>query len=114
MSTRRCTRIDESDVMTPIDEYADAVLAVVEQIPPGRVMSYGQIATIVGRELGAGGPRQVAKVMRQYGASVPWWRVLRADGSLAPEVAARQSEHLVAEGVRVRGDRVSKQSFLDR
>lgn len=97
--------------MTDLDEYADAVLAVVEQIPRGRVMSYGQVAALVGSELGRGGPRQVAKVMRQYGAAVPWWRVLRADGSFAPEVAARQGEHLLAEGVAVRADRVPRSAF---
>ena len=85
--------------MPELDQYADAVLAVVEQIPPGRVMSYGQVAVEVGRSLGRGGPRQVAAV-------------LRADGTLAPEVAGRQTRHLVAEGVQVRGDRVPRGAFL--
>jgi len=35
---------------------------------------------------------------------LPWWRVVRADGSLAK--GARQRRHLVAEGVPFRGDRV--------
>lgn len=94
-----------------MDEYADAVLAVVELIPRGKVMSYGQVATVVGAQLGRGGPRQVAKVMRQYGASVPWWRVLRADGTPAPEVFARQAQQLGAEGVLLRGGRVPRSSF---
>lgn len=95
-----------------LDEYADAVLSAVEEIPPGRVRSYGQIAAIVGTELGRGGPRQVARVLREYGASVPWWRVLRADGSFAPDVAVRQGAELLAEGVRVRGDRVPRSTFV--
>lgn len=98
--------------MLEIDEYADAVLAVVETIPAGRVMSYGQVAAVVGAELGCGGPRQVARVMRELGSGVPWWRVLRADGSFAPEVAARQGEQLRAEGIAVRGDRVPKAAFV--
>lgn len=57
--------------------YAEEVLAVVERIPPGRVLSYGDIA----EHLGTGGPRQVGAVMAAYGGSVPWWRVLRSDGS---------------------------------
>lgn len=96
-----------------IDEYADAVLSLVETIGPGQVMSYGQIAALVGAELGMGGPRQVARVMRQYGAGVPWWRVLRADGSPAPEVAARQIRHLTAEGVLLRDGRVPRAAFAN-
>lgn len=98
--------------MLEIDEYADAVLAVVESIPAGRVMSYGQVAMLVGADLGRGGPRQVARVMRELGAGVPWWRVLRADGSFAPEVAVRQGAQLLAEGVPVRGDRVPRSAFV--
>lgn len=100
-----------ADDAVQIDEYADAVLGVVEAIPRGKVMSYGQIAEQVGAELGTGGPRQVARVMRRYGASVPWWRVLRADGTPAPEVAVRQIQNLTAEGVLLRNGRVPRSSF---
>jgi alkylated DNA nucleotide flippase Atl1 len=58
----------------------EAVLSAVEQIPPGQVASYGDIADYVG----AGGPRLVGRVMATQGAGVPWWRVVRADGSLPP------------------------------
>jgi alkylated DNA nucleotide flippase Atl1 len=61
----------------PAEDFDERVLAVVEAIPAGRVMSYGDIAEYVG----AGGPRQVGKVMSLCGGSVPWWRVLHADGS---------------------------------
>ncbi len=60
------------------EEYVEAVLAVVEQVPPGRVTTYGAVAAVVGR----GGPRQVGRVMATYGGGVPWWRVIRADGTL--------------------------------
>jgi alkylated DNA nucleotide flippase Atl1 len=60
------------------EEYVERVLAVVERIPPGRVMSYGAIAELVG----VGGPRQVGRVMSLEGGGVPWWRVVRADGGL--------------------------------
>src|SRR2546430_886368 len=45
------------------DEYVEAVLEVVERIPPGRVMSYGAIAEY----LGEGGPRPVGTVMSHHG-----------------------------------------------
>jgi alkylated DNA nucleotide flippase Atl1 len=59
------------------DDFEERVLAVVEAIPPGCVMTYGDIAEYVGE----GGPRQVGRVMSLSGGSVPWWRVLHADGS---------------------------------
>ncbi|MEU0068388.1 MGMT family protein [Streptomyces sp. NPDC006332] len=63
-----------------LPEYAERVLDVAERIPPGRVMTYGDIA----EWLEAGGPRQVGRVMSLYGGAVPWWRVVRADGVLIP------------------------------
>lgn len=61
-------------------DFAEAVLNIVDQIPPGMVLSYGDVAEL----LGAGGPRQVGAVLSRYGSSVPWWRVIRANGE-APE-----------------------------
>jgi alkylated DNA nucleotide flippase Atl1 len=59
------------------EAYDEQVLGVVALIPPGHVMSYGDIAEY----LGAGGPRQVGQVMSRNVADVPWWRVIHADGS---------------------------------
>lgn len=64
------------------EEYAELVLACVERVPRGRVTTYGAVAEVVGAVLGGGGPRQVGAVMAAYGGPVPWWRVVRADGSL--------------------------------
>ena len=87
-----------------VADFAQRVLDVVERIPPGQVMSYGDIAEY----LGEGGPRQVARVMSTRGGEVSWWRVLRSDGTPAPEVAARQLRHLRDEGTPMRpsGDRI--------
>lgn len=62
------------------DEYVEAVLDVVDQIPPGRVLTYGDIAGVVGARLERGGPRQVGAALRVAGAAVPWWRVVNAAG----------------------------------
>jgi alkylated DNA nucleotide flippase Atl1 len=84
-----------------IGEYADRVLDVVEQIPPGHVMSYGDIAEY----LGTGGPRQVGRVMATLGGSVAWWRVIHADGTPAPghDLAALERYH--EEGTPLRSAR---------
>lgn len=95
---------------TPI---AERVLDLVARIPPGRVMAYGDVAAYLAEadadaeadvrvevagesgepeESGPGsraepvrlGPRQVGRIMALYGGGVPWWRVLRADGTHAP------------------------------
>lgn len=61
-----------------VDDYASRVLDVVDAIPEGSVMSYGDVAEL----LGEGGPRQVGRVMALFGGGVAWWRVVHADGSL--------------------------------
>ena len=89
---------------TPPDQSADdfeaAVHDVVRSIPPGRVMSYGDVAEF----LGAGGPRQVGAVMARSDGELPWWRVLRADGSPAPHLATEALAALRAEGTPLRPD----------
>ena len=68
--------------VTDLAEFTEAVLAFVERVPPGRVVTYGLIADHVGR----GGARQVGRVMALEGAAVPWWRVVRANGTLPPHL----------------------------
>jgi alkylated DNA nucleotide flippase Atl1 len=79
----------------------EAVFDAVESIPPGRVSTYGAIGRLVGI-----GPRRVARALSGGGAAVPWHRVVRADGSAAEPVRARQLELLAGEGVPVRNGRV--------
>ncbi|GAA2416900.1 MGMT family protein [Streptomyces pulveraceus] len=81
-----------------LPEYAERVLDVAELIPPGRVMTYGDVA----EWLGEGGPRQVGRVMSLYGAAVPWWRVVRADGALLPGHELRALDHYRAESTPLR------------
>lgn len=67
-----------AEPMRALGDFAAKVLDVAEAIPPGRVMSYGDIAEY----LSEGGPRQVGRVMALWGGGVAWWRVIHADGSL--------------------------------
>jgi alkylated DNA nucleotide flippase Atl1 len=78
--------------------YAEKVLDAVDLIPPGRVMTYGDVA----EWLGEGGPRQVGRVMAEYGAVVPWWRVVRADGVLLAGHEQRALAEYRAEGTPLR------------
>ncbi len=76
-------------------DLVDRVLLAVQQIPPGRVASYGMIGRIAGT-----GPRQVGTIMRLYGAQTCWWRVTTSGGDLQP--LARALPHWDAEGIAVK------------
>ncbi len=87
--------------------FREAVLAVVCDIPPGKVASYGQVALLAGYARRA---RQVGMTLRGLppGTDVPWHRVLSASG-LVPSRgrwadAMEQIERLRAEGVEVAPD----------
>jgi methylated-DNA-protein-cysteine methyltransferase related protein len=86
---------------------ATRILACIESIPSGRVMTYGDVAEFVG----ASSPRIVGRVLALDDGSVPWHRVLRANGTLAEHLYTEQRQRLLAEGVRFNGDRVELKSF---
>ena len=76
------------------DSLVYAILSVVEEIPVGRVASYGQIARLIGREKNA---RLVGRVlsMAEFYGDYPCHRVVNHAGRLAPhfpEHAARLAE----------------------
>jgi alkylated DNA nucleotide flippase Atl1 len=81
------------------EAYVEAVLSAVEQVPAGRVTTYGAVA----RAVGTGGPRQVGRVMALHGDAVAWWRVVHADGSPATCHGGTAVEHLRADGVPLTG-----------
>ena len=77
--------------------YAD-VYNVVKEIPQGKVMSYGQIARILGRPRSA---REVGRAMRICPEGIPWQRVVMADGTITGgSFADLRKGILEAEGVR--------------
>jgi methylated-DNA-protein-cysteine methyltransferase related protein len=77
--------------------HAFEVLERVRSIPPGLVRTYGDVSP--------GSPRYAGALLFECDdPDLPWWRVVRADGSLAK--GARQLQQLVAEGVPFKGDRV--------
>lgn len=90
--------------------YAERVLDVAELIPPGRVMTYGDVA----EWLEEGGPRQVGRVMALYGGAVPWWRVVRADGVLLPGHQRRALGHYRAEGTPLKEASRAAEGHLPR
>lgn len=82
--------------MTAItDDDVELVRSLVAAIPPGKVATYGDIATAAGLS----SPRIVGWIMRTDSADLPWHRVIRSNGRPAPHLRTRQLELLRAEGV---------------
>jgi methylated-DNA-protein-cysteine methyltransferase-like protein len=78
------------------------VLERIRRIPEGHVSTYGDLAP--------GAPRFAGQVLsRCHDPSVPWQRVVRADGSLAK--GEEQRRLLEAEGVQFNGARVDMENF---
>jgi len=81
-------------VRTLRGEFTERVLDLVEQIPPGKVLSYGEVAAILEQGFG----RAVGTVLAREGAAVPWWRVVRKDGTITEQLVQRAVEHWAVEG----------------
>ncbi|HSX45127.1 MAG TPA: MGMT family protein [Candidatus Saccharimonadales bacterium] len=85
-------------------DFRDRVLAVVAQIPEGRVMTYGQLAAL------CGSPRSalvVGGIAHWSDQTLPWQRVVHKDGALATGFPGGVEGHrimLEAEGVKVNQD----------
>lgn len=84
------------------DDLIYEILSVVEEIPPGYVASYGQIAALIGRDKNA---RLVGKVLSlsQYYGQYPCHRVVNRAGRTAPGWYEQRSL-LESEGVTFKKD----------
>jgi methylated-DNA-protein-cysteine methyltransferase related protein len=75
----------------------ELVLERIRETPEGFVRAYGDVSP--------GAPRFAGTVLSgNHDPDLPWWRIVRADGSLAK--GTRQRALLDAEGVPFRGERV--------
>jgi methylated-DNA-protein-cysteine methyltransferase related protein len=81
------------------------IYARIRRVPPGFVTTYADVCP--------GAPRQAGRALSLAEAEdLPWWRVVRSDGTWAK--GDRQRRLLEDEGVPIRGDRVlMKQALID-
>lgn len=93
---------EHSAYVSLLPAFAESVLDVVDAIPMGQVLTYGDIAELVG----GGGPRQVGSVMSRYGSATSWWRVIHADGSPPTCHDGTAQEHYRRERTPLRGERI--------
>ncbi|KAJ5537626.1 hypothetical protein N7504_005232 [Penicillium tannophilum] len=98
--------------------WANAVYSAIQEIPHGKVTSYGHIALLLGEPQR---PRQVGVCLKSLPAAdsgmhfnsstVPWQRVINAKGMIShrgPGSAERQAEALRQEGVEVTYDSMNE------
>lgn len=83
--------------------FAEQVLEIVDEIPPGRVLTYGDVAQRLDTAA-----RAVGQVMANWGAQTCWHRVVRFDGRPASSDPARAMALLRADACPLAptGDRV--------
>lgn len=79
---------------------AELVLRAVEQVPPGSVASYGDIAELVGTSA-----RRVGTIMATRGGEVSWWRVTNRDGELPAHLLPLACKQWGREGIANDGQR---------
>lgn len=87
-----------------MSEFKEAVYGLVAQIPPGKVMTYGQIAALCGQPRAA---RIVGQIAHFGPEDLPWQRVVKRSGDLASGYYGGRSGHkkdLEAEGIDVSDD----------
>lgn len=75
------------------------VLRAAELVPSGRVVTYGDVAELVGTSA-----RRVGAIMRDHGGSVPFWRVISASGALTCLHTTTAAGRWAEEGIEIRSD----------
>lgn len=88
--------------MTAAGRFEESVVAVLERLAPGAVITYGEVAAEAGYP---GAARAVGNVLSRVDG-LPWWRIVTASGRLVPGFEGEQAELLRAEGVAIRRGRV--------
>lgn len=86
-----------------MEAFTKKAIKVIQNIPTGKVMTYGQVASHAGSPRGA---RQVARLLHSMSAKyeLPWHRVINAQGKISfqdTDNRRSQIELLQAEGVDV-------------
>ncbi len=80
-----------------MNDFTKHVIQIIQEIPEGKVMTYGQIAAIAGNSRGA---RQVSWILHAMSKKyhLPWHRVINASGKISLQ-GSEQRELLALEDV---------------
>ena len=106
----------ESSEMNVSNDFRDAVFTKTQEIPSGFVMSYKDVACAIGfpnRARHVGTALSLLPEDRAHPTSedcVPWWRVIRSDGSIAMQGSTSrgiiQEQQLRKEKIPFRGRKI--------
>jgi methylated-DNA-protein-cysteine methyltransferase-like protein len=96
--------------MTPSEERAERILAVIRSLREGEVVTYGEIAEDAGFPKMS---RLVGRLLATVDDDLPWWRVVDSTGRLVPghereQVALLRREGVVCDAGRVRSARYGR------
>lgn len=96
-----------------MESFTQQVIRLIQGIPPGKVMTYGQIASCAGNPRSA---RQVARALHTMTAkySLPWHRVINGEGRISIQNDGHrqlQKELLESEGVEIIGGKIDLVKF---
>ncbi|PAT02705.1 DNA methyltransferase [Candidatus Izimaplasma bacterium ZiA1] len=96
-----------------MQEFTEVVIKIIRSIPKGKVMTYGQIASIAGSPRSA---RQVSRILHSMSSKydLPWQRVINSKGtiSLDGQSGHIQKEMLLNEGLKVIGKSIDLKEYL--
>ncbi len=116
MSARKNRKLEKSrlEIKSEFEQWVKTVWQVVDGIPRGHVLTYGEVARLAGMSRAA---RRVGQAMRRAprGMALPWHRVVNAQGKISfPEDSAgfqRQKDLLEKEGVVFLNGRIDLERF---
>ena len=89
-----------------MSDFTQSVIDVLHRLEPGEVASYGEVA----EEAGFPGAARAVGNLLATTDGLPWWRVIRSDGTLAATKPAEQARRLIGEGLVVENGRVRSNS----
>lgn len=86
-----------------MERFTLEVIEIIKHIPPGKVMTYGQIGQLAGSPRGA---RQVVRILHSSSKkyNLPWHRVINAKGEIGLKQEASASEQVLllkSEGIEM-------------
>ena len=98
------------DIINMMNPFYENIYSIVAGVPKGSVVSYGQIARMLGRPRSA---REVGRAMRVCPDNIPWQRVVMADGAVAGGAsAAVRKAMLETEGIEFLPDGRARPEFF--
>ncbi len=87
--------------MSELQPFTAEVVRILKEIPPGRVVTYGQVARLAGSPRAA---RQVVRILHTMSEKhqLPWHRVVNAKGEIAvPDDESREVQRMLLESEEV-------------